>query len=130
MKAAKKGSLEIVEYLLDNGASINRTSSANDCTPLSLACSKGWIKIIECLLERGANRHSKLKDGITPLLEAVKSGNADAADLVLYYQPANAEFREVSSQQRGHVRLFFRCFFQILAITFIFRFLNNLRSFF
>ncbi|OQV24756.1 Ankyrin repeat and KH domain-containing protein 1 [Hypsibius exemplaris] len=102
MKAAKKGSLEVVEYLLDNGASINRVSLSNDSSALSQACSKGWIKIIEFLLERGANRHIKLKDGVTPLLEAVKSGNAEAADLVLYYQPKNAEFRESSGGHRGH----------------------------
>ncbi|XP_055346257.1 ankyrin repeat and KH domain-containing protein 1-like isoform X2 [Paramacrobiotus metropolitanus] len=104
MRAAKKGSLEIIEYLLANGASINRASSTNDCTALSLACNKGWIKIIEFLLERGANRHIKLKDNVTPLLEAVKSGNSEAADLVLYYQPKNENFREpmnVAVQQPG-----------------------------
>lgn len=102
MKAAKKGSLEIVEYLLDKGAEINRVSANSDCTALSLACSKGWVKIIECLLERGANRHIKLKDGITALLEAVKSGNSEAADLVLYHQPANVDFRDLANAQRAH----------------------------
>lgn len=99
MKAAKKGSLEIVEYLLDNNASINRTSASNDCTALTLACSKGWIKIIEYLLEHGANRHIKLKDNVNSLFEAVKSGNSEAADLVMYHQPKNAEFRETTNLQ-------------------------------
>lgn len=104
MKAAKKGSLEIVDYLLENGASINRTSANNDCTALSLACSKGWIKIIEFLLERGANRHIKLKDNINSLFEAVKSGNSEAADLVMYHQPKNAEYRETATTQLPNVR--------------------------
>lgn len=68
-EAANHGFKEIVELLLDNGASINDKGGTNcdGFTPLHDACGNGVLPVIELLLDRGANATVKNDLGDTPL---------------------------------------------------------------
>ena len=55
MKAARAGHLSTVQFLITNGAVVNRATANNDHTPLSLACAGGHEELVNLLLERGAD---------------------------------------------------------------------------
>ena len=57
----------IVKYLLENGAEVNRRLAENGMTPLHLACKLNCLKIVKILLEYGADKDMKNHDGKTPV---------------------------------------------------------------
>lgn len=57
----------IVKYLLENGAEVNRRIAENGMTPLHLACKLNCLKIVKILLEYGADKDMKNHDGKTPV---------------------------------------------------------------
>lgn len=61
MKACRAGHLCTVQFLVLKNADINRRTTNNDHTPLSLACAGGHLAIVQFLLDRGANMFHKLK---------------------------------------------------------------------
>jgi len=61
MKAARAGHLCTVLFLISKGASVNRATTNNDHTVLSLACAGGHLSVVEKLLEHGADPLHKLK---------------------------------------------------------------------
>jgi len=65
----KSGSYDIVEALVDAGASVDVKNFYND-TPLSVACQRGHLKIAEYLIGKGANIHGVDKQQRTPLIRA------------------------------------------------------------
>jgi ankyrin repeat protein len=67
--AARRGSLEAAEVLLDCGAEIDARDSLGD-TPLRRSVNCGRIQVASLLLERGADAHSAGSKGLTPLLAA------------------------------------------------------------
>jgi len=52
---------------------VNRHSTSNDHTPLSLACAGGHIAAVEMLLAVGANPYHKLKVRIVEYSEVLLS---------------------------------------------------------
>ncbi|XP_071954118.1 ankyrin repeat domain-containing protein 17-like [Antedon mediterranea] len=88
MKASRAGHLCTVQFLISRGANVNRATTNNDHTVLSLACAGGHLSVVELLLAHGANPTHKLKDGSTSLIEAAKGGHSQVVDLLLEY-PAN-----------------------------------------
>lgn len=61
MKAARAGHHCTVQFLIQKGANVNKATSNNDHTPLSLACAGGHISVVELLLQHGADPYHKLK---------------------------------------------------------------------
>ncbi len=49
------------QFLIDNGADVNRATTNNDHTPLSLACAGGHQQVVEVLLQHNADPFHKLK---------------------------------------------------------------------
>lgn len=61
MKAARAGHYCTVQFLVSRGADVNRQTSNNDHTPLSLACAGGHYQVVEFLLSHNADPSHRLK---------------------------------------------------------------------
>ena len=87
---------EVVEYLLDRGAGIERKTSDTEETALHIAASFGHIEVLNLLLERGANVNAKNKSNQTPLHKAASNGKRLAAALLVKY---GADIKAVSDDK-------------------------------
>ena len=58
----ENGHLEIVKYLVENGANINEKNKDGD-TPLICASINGHLEIVKYLCQNGDNVNEKDKDG-------------------------------------------------------------------
>jgi len=67
--ACKEGHEDIVKYLVEWGAIINK-EDYDKCTPLIVTCYNGHIAIMKYLVELGANINKEDNDGYTPLFAA------------------------------------------------------------
>jgi hemoglobin len=67
--AARRGSVDVAEALLDCGANIEARDSLGD-TPLRRSVNCDQAEVTKLLISRGADVHSKGSKGITPLLAA------------------------------------------------------------
>lgn len=86
--ASRAGYLEIVNWLLDNGANINARTMAQPGypgaeTPLLIAVEAGKTPVAELLLSRGANPNLKSSDSASPLGKAAELGNQDLVQLLV-----------------------------------------------
>ena len=64
--AIEKGNLEVVQFLLDNGAKVN-TPGLENSTPLHEAVSNRNVDMCKLLMRYGADNKSKNIVGTTPL---------------------------------------------------------------
>ncbi|MGD9010616.1 MAG: ankyrin repeat domain-containing protein, partial [Desulfobacteraceae bacterium] len=80
--AVYENAIEIVTFLLDNGAAID---SVNDdyWTPLYVACREGHTQLANLLISRGAGLNHKVASHFTPLHAAAKTGKIDIARLLI-----------------------------------------------
>ena len=85
MKAARAGHLCTVQFLISRGADVNKQTTNNDHTPLSLACAGGHLNVVEVLLQQGADPYHKLKDNSTMLIEAAKGGHTNVVQILIDY---------------------------------------------
>ncbi|KAG9491181.1 hypothetical protein GDO78_006514 [Eleutherodactylus coqui] len=85
MKAARAGHLCTVQFLICKGANINKSTTNNDHTVVSLACAGGHLAVVELLLAKGADPTHRLKDGSTMLIEAAKGGHTNVVSYLLDY---------------------------------------------
>ncbi len=67
-EAAYEGQLEVVKYLISNGADIKAKDNSGD-TPLHAASrrGRGRLEIVKYLISKGADIHAKTNIGVTPL---------------------------------------------------------------
>ena len=63
--ASAAGHFDVVQYLVEQGASLDKDSI--DSTPLSIAAIYGYLEIARYLLEQGADRDKADDEGMTPL---------------------------------------------------------------
>ncbi len=95
MLASQAGSMEIVEYLLANGAEID-VITATGCTALNSAIDKSHMNIAKLLISRGADVNIRSPfDGATPLLLATLEQKLDFVKLLLE-NGANVNARDES----------------------------------
>lgn len=69
-KAAEHGHLEMVEFLLNGGLSVNSFLPCGD-TPLHLASYKGHLDVVKLLIRRGAKVNVENNEGLTPLYNSM-----------------------------------------------------------
>lgn len=83
MLAAANGYVEILKFLVKNGADINATSDYNR-TALILAARNGHLEVVKILLENGADPNYKRKsDGYTAFTEGCAKQNFKIAVFLL-----------------------------------------------
>lgn len=78
--------LDVIEFLLERGADVNRTrgtAGATRRTVLHRAVSKGNVKMAELLLDHGADVNASPANFSTPLASAVTHGNREMAELLM-----------------------------------------------
>lgn len=79
--ATEHDQIEIVKFLLDNGADVN-SFEMNNITPLHISAQNGNIELMELLINKGAKINAIDKKGWTPLDRAIRWENPDAADFL------------------------------------------------
>ena len=78
-EAAQKGNIEIVRYLLQNGADIN-SKNHNGLSPLHIAAYCGEKIIVDTLIAAGAEVNIQAKDNVTPLHAAASMWRQDTVE--------------------------------------------------
>ncbi len=74
---------EVVNDLLENGASINFRSTTYDLAPLHLAVHAGNAEMVQLLMLKGADKDAPDVNGCTPLQTAARLGQVSAAQALL-----------------------------------------------
>ena len=84
MYAAEQGRIEVVEYLVENGADVNAKSSAKGRgTALIYAASVNRVVVMEYLLKHGADINATTYNKETALFWATAKGYIKAVNLLL-----------------------------------------------
>ena len=71
-----------IEWLLDNGASIDQKDALGE-TLLHRACASGKLQVVKYLLERGAEKDPRCDGEITPLLKAIGRNHISTAKAMI-----------------------------------------------
>jgi hypothetical protein len=87
IRACRKGHLEVVELLLERGASHQITDSSSG-TPLHIACASGHSSVARRLLQVDTDVNHQCTDGSTPLLAAAASAHVDCVRALLEHGAA------------------------------------------
>jgi len=104
--AARCGALDVVQKLLDLGASVNFRSSKDSkgmtslMTPLHFSAEGGHPDVTKLLLDNGADPHLKNESGSTPFSRAARSGSLRT--LKLLYDAGS----DINTHKRGITPLF------------------------
>jgi hypothetical protein len=87
------GHIEIVEWLLDNGASLNQ-HNLSGLSPLISATNGGHANVCEMLIKRGSNIEEKDNYGHTSLLLAVRRNSIETVKILAAY---GSNFKEMTN---------------------------------
>jgi uncharacterized protein len=91
--AARQGSLDAVQALLDGGADLNQRSAGDHVTPIIIATINGQFDLAKFLLDHGADPNLAEDNGVTPLYAAI---NCYWAPKALYPQPRAFEQQKLT----------------------------------
>lgn len=76
LQASQSNHIDIVKYLLDNGAkAVVNQARFDGTTALIIASNKGYDEVVRLLLEAGADRFKKRVDGVSARSLAYKCGH-------------------------------------------------------
>ena len=81
-EAAKRGDLDEVARLLQEGAGIERKTD-DESTPLILAASNGHLAVVQFLVQQGADKEASNSYGRTPLNYAAIRGRLDVVQYLI-----------------------------------------------
>ena len=90
--ASKNGHLQLINWLLSNGAKVNLKNSQGD-TALHIACLHAEEDSVHLLIKRGANINAANDKGETPVLIAAKHGR-EGLIVILASEKANLDKRD------------------------------------
>ncbi len=93
MLAAANGQIEMMEYLLAQGADINEKDNLGD-TALNYVVSRNQLAAAKFLVNRGARVVSQRDDGISSLMQALQIGTPDMARTLMEDTEALNQFAE------------------------------------
>jgi len=93
-KAARKGQLEMVEYLVEQKADLE-SIDASMSTPLHCACWKGQVEVVEKLLELNANPLAVTESGWNAIHSAAFRGHAGVVKVLLQQTDINSAQRDL-----------------------------------
>ena len=82
--SALKGSLDIVQYLVENGANVNVKKPLHMSTALGYACVHGYTAVADYLIQRGADINARDSAKWTPLHQACHSGHLDLVIMLVH----------------------------------------------
>ena len=84
LAAACEDRLEVVQLLLEHGASPNEVTSSAGVTPLLMSALNGHIEVVRELIRGGADVNQiASSDGFFPLLAACQNGHAETVRILL-----------------------------------------------
>jgi ankyrin repeat protein len=87
-KASRYGHIEIVEFLLKNGADTERSSGFYNYTPLMAAAVGNKPVIGELLIQKGAKINTTDSiNNFTPVIWAVVNNNVEFIKMIVKYNP-------------------------------------------
>ncbi|MBI1872942.1 MAG: ankyrin repeat domain-containing protein [Acidobacteria bacterium] len=91
--AARQGSTDAVQALVDAGADINQRSAGDKITPIIIATINGHFDLAKLLLDKGADPNLIEDNGVTALYGAI---NCQWAPKALYPQPRAYEQQQTT----------------------------------
>lgn len=83
MMAARTGKVAAVRLLIDHHADVNAKENWREQTALMWAAAEGHLEAVEALIGSGADMQMRSKRGFTPLLIAVRQGQAGVVNALL-----------------------------------------------
>ncbi len=95
MIAVNRGSDEIAQLLIDNGADPDIKDIAYGRTALHIAASKGYQKIASVLVSKGAEVNITDNNGHSPLYSALYHGNDQIAKLLIKNKAENKDIDDL-----------------------------------
>lgn len=92
--AARAGHHDVVQYLLEEGAPVDATTSSGNATSLHKAAVAGHLHIVKTLVSCGADGRLQDVDGETPLHKAAAKGYTEVLEFLLHTFPGASDIRD------------------------------------
>lgn len=99
MKACRAGHLCTVQFLISKRADVNRQTTNNDHTPLSLACAGGHLAVVELLLAQSADPFHKLK--VRETIQKMTKNNKTESINVKFYSLSTGQLYNADRSSQG-----------------------------
>ena len=94
--AAQAGNADVLRFLLDHGAAIDKATNELGQTPLIRAAQANDLAMVKLLLSRGDTAKARDAQGVTPLMSPAAEGNVPMIELLL------AKGADVNAQMEPH----------------------------